>query len=63
MRKVLEVELARVVDQRLGRVWSLVVEEDVVLQGRVEATGRAERPSERVVHRTRSVLSERIHHP
>ena len=51
MRKVLEVELARVVDQRLGRVWSLVVEEDVVLQGRVEATGRAERPPERVVHR------------
>ena len=39
MRKVLEVELARVVDQRLGRVWSLVVEEDVVLQGRVEASG------------------------
>ena len=63
MWKVLEVELARVVDERLGRVRSLVVEEDVVLEGRVEAAGRAERPPERVVHRARSVLSERIHHP
>lgn len=48
--KVLNVILSRFVDQRFGGMGCLVVEKYVVLQGRVEAAGRASRPPERVVH-------------
>ena len=63
MRKILNVILSRFIDQRFGGMGSLIVKKYVVLQGGVKAARRASRPSKRVVHRTGSVLGERIHHP